>query len=84
MAIQPQCRVRVFLDHFQLVQLTRLFSALSLFVEQLEADRKFFTGQVTNGDATPLALVAIIEQVILFRCNYFYVNIPFSFLFLAF
>ncbi|VDD93793.1 unnamed protein product [Enterobius vermicularis] len=62
-AIQPQCRVRVFLDHFQLVQLTRLFSALSLFVEQLEADRKFFTGQVTNGDATPLALVAIIEQI---------------------
>ncbi|KHN82696.1 UHRF1-binding protein 1-like [Toxocara canis] len=62
-AVQPQCRVRAVVDHFQYVQLIRLLSTISLFVDQLEADQKFFAGERSNGSSSiPIAVLCLIEQ----------------------
>lgn len=62
-AVQPQCRVRAVIDHFQYVQLTRLLSTMSLFVDQLDADQKFFSSGRSNGGSVPFAILCLIEQV---------------------
>ncbi|VDM24779.1 unnamed protein product [Toxocara canis] len=70
-AVQPQCRVRAVVDHFQYVQLIRLLSTISLFVDQLEADQKFFAGERSNGSSSiPIAVLCLIEQVYHLQCFY--------------
>uniref|UniRef100_A0A0M3JZ66 Chorein_N domain-containing protein n=1 Tax=Anisakis simplex TaxID=6269 RepID=A0A0M3JZ66_ANISI len=63
-AVQPQCRIRAVLNHFQYIQLTRLLTTISLFIDQLDADQKFFTADRSNGNLSiPIAVLCLIDQI---------------------
>lgn len=62
-AVQPVWRVRAALNHYQFLQITRLINSLSLFVDQLTADQKFFAKNMANGNGVTVHLSFFVEQV---------------------
>lgn len=64
MAVEPRSNVGVVLDHFQLIQLIKLLNIVTALVDQIEADRRFFTKAFSKPESSlPLVLYAHGDKV---------------------
>lgn len=61
--MQPVWKVRTAMDHYQFLQVMRLISSSSRFVDQLTTDQKFFAKSITNGNGVAVNLIFFVEQV---------------------
>lgn len=67
-AMEPRSNVGVVLDHFQLVQLIKLLNIVTQLVDQIEADRRFFSKAFSKPDSNlPLVLYAHGDKVTFVR-----------------
>ncbi|KAL3981942.1 N-terminal region of Chorein a TM vesicle-mediated sorter family protein [Acanthocheilonema viteae] len=61
-ALQTLERIRVAVDHFQFVQIMRLVSRISDFVNQLVSDQKFFSANRNNGNGATVEIFCFFEE----------------------
>ncbi|MFH4974124.1 hypothetical protein AB6A40_000833 [Gnathostoma spinigerum] len=62
-AVQPLSTIRLAVDHFQFLQLSRFLTTISDFINQIDADRNFFSQQHSNGIIIPVVIMCLIDQV---------------------
>ncbi|KAM3726539.1 Bridge-like lipid transfer protein family member 3B [Dirofilaria immitis] len=62
-ALQPMWKIRIAVNHFQFLQIMRLISYMSAFVDQLVSDQKFFSSTRSNGNGATVELVCFLEEV---------------------
>ncbi|OZC09215.1 hypothetical protein X798_03759 [Onchocerca flexuosa] len=61
-ALQPMWKIRVVVNHFQFLQIMRLISSISVFMNQLIRDQKFFSSTRSNGSGTAVEVVCFLEE----------------------
>uniref|UniRef100_A0A915PR88 Chorein N-terminal domain-containing protein n=1 Tax=Setaria digitata TaxID=48799 RepID=A0A915PR88_9BILA len=61
-AVQPICRIRIAVDHFQFLQIMRLTSSISAFVDQLIRDQNCFSTNLSNGNNVAIEMVCFLEE----------------------
>lgn len=66
MALQPMSMVRIAVDHFQFLQITRLASCISTFVDQLVSDQKFFSANRSSRNDIAVEIVCFLDEVYIF------------------
>ncbi|VDK66808.1 unnamed protein product [Onchocerca ochengi] len=62
-ALQPMWKIRVVVNHFQFLQIMRLISSISAFMDQLISDQKFFSSTRSNGNGIAVEVVCFLEEV---------------------
>uniref|UniRef100_A0A183CWG1 Chorein_N domain-containing protein n=1 Tax=Gongylonema pulchrum TaxID=637853 RepID=A0A183CWG1_9BILA len=62
-ALQPLWRIRAAVNHYQFVAIVRLISRISMFVDQLVADGKFFSVNRSNGCGVAIAFICFVDEV---------------------
>uniref|UniRef100_A0AAF5PGS6 Chorein_N domain-containing protein n=1 Tax=Wuchereria bancrofti TaxID=6293 RepID=A0AAF5PGS6_WUCBA len=62
MALQPMSKIRIAVDHFQFLQIMRLISCISTFVDQLVNDQKFFSANRSNGNGPAIEMICFLDE----------------------
>ncbi|VDO32762.1 unnamed protein product [Brugia timori] len=62
MALQPMSKIRIAVDHFQFLQIMRLISYISTFVDQLIDDQKFFSANRSNGNGPAIEMICFLNE----------------------